>query len=463
MLCESRPLVIFSLAVALIFVWTLRLLGVHEAISDAASTIFDVAPSQQDAENLFVQQAMSVEYPAPIDYEPMRQICSRTSFRPGLLFSCEGQHGGIGMVRNQILKCVRYAISGGGAIVIPSMALRNAKDITDIETTTEAPLDYLLDHETFVTHLTNGCPGMRVYERAEDFPFYDRRIGEPLSLLGDQFEPQHPKEGLRFPRKWRQFFDEWLDQMSVRDRMQADAPVHIKMEQTFLEYPVHDDGKAFVHEFGKVLSFRNETRALAAKILYRMKERFALPIDPTVAINPNAYYGAHLRLEKDATWAWEPENWRFSRMDDQFEEQFKGVERSGLGVVYVASGNQTVVDIFAERLQKRLAAAPGPERRNVTVVTKHDLLQGPDRKQLDGLTFDQLGLVDFLIMFKASMFMGVAHSSFPWTIALRRHELSKYPEYGNEGSDLLRDEYSTIMGMEADYPYIDPFVYGIWP
>ncbi|KAK1987558.1 hypothetical protein LZ30DRAFT_745631 [Colletotrichum cereale] len=463
MLCESRPLVVFSFAALLVFVWTLRLLGVHEAISQVVSTIFDETPISQDAESVFIRQAMSVEFPAPIDYEPIRQTCSRTQFRPGLLFTCEGQHGGVGMVRNQILRCVRYAINAGAAVVVPSMALRNAKDITDIETTTEVPLDYLLDHEAFVTHLTNGCPGMLVYERAEDFPFYDRRIGEPLSLLGDQFEPDHPRTGLRHPREWRHSFDEWLGQMSVRDRMQPDAPVHIKIEQTFLEYPVRDDGEAFVHEFGKILSFRHETRALAAKVMYRLKERFALPIDPNVAINPNAYYGAHLRLEEDATSAWPADQWRFSRMDDQFEEQFKNIERTGLGVVYVASGNQTVVDIFAERLQKRLAAGSGPGRRNVTVVTKHDLLQGPDRQQLDGLTFDQLALVDFLVMFKASAFMGVAHSSFPWTIALRRHELSKYSEYGNEGSDLLRDEYSTIMGMEADYPTVDPFVYGLWP
>ncbi|KZL85840.1 alternative oxidase protein [Colletotrichum incanum] len=463
MLCQSRPLVVFSFAVILIFVWSLRLLGVHEVISDAVSSLFDEAPSQHEAKSVFIRQAMSVEYPAPIDYEPIRQICSRTRFRPGLLFSCEGQHGGIGMVRNQILKCVRYAIHGGGAVVVPSMALRNAKDITDIETTTEVPLDYLLDHEAFITHLTNGCPGMHIYERAEDFPFYERRIGEPLSLVGDQFEPDHPKEGLRYPQKWRHFFDKWLDQMSVRDRIQLDAPIHVKLEQSFLEYPVRDDGDAFVHEFGKILSFRNETRALAAKILFELKERFALPIDPTMAINQNAFYGAHLRLEEDATSAWSPDEWRFSRMDDQFEEQFRNLERTGLRIVYVASGNQTVVDMFAERLQKRLADGPEPEKRNVTVVTKHDLLQGSDRQQLDSLTFDQQALVDFIVMFRASAFMGVAHSSFPWTIALRRHEISKYPDYGNEGSDLLRDEYSIIMGMEADYPYVDPFVYGLWP
>ncbi|OLN96127.1 hypothetical protein CCHL11_03236 [Colletotrichum chlorophyti] len=341
------------------------------------------------------------------------------------------------------------------------MALRNPKDISDIETATEVPLDYLLDRETFITHLSKGCPGMQLYERAEDFPFYGQRAGEPLTVIGDQFEPDHPREGLRHPREWRRFFDDWLEKQSVRIR--KEAPVHVKIGQSFLDYPVRDDGDAFVAEFGKILSFRNDTLALAAKILYELKERFALPIDPMKAINPGAYYGAHLRLEQDAIWAWSPDEWRFSRMEDQFEEQFKNIERTGLEVVYVTSGNLTVVDLFIEGLAKRRDADPNSNQRNVTVVTKQDLLSGSDRQRLDSFTFDQQALVDFMVMFKASAFMGVAHSSFPWTVALRRHELSKYPAYGNEGSNLLRDEYSVIMGMEADYPYVDPFVYGIWP
>jgi hypothetical protein len=456
MICQDRPRVVFSLAAFFIIIWSFRLFDVHKAVS----TLFYNGPSQPEAESLFLRQAMNIEFPAPINYGPIRAICTRTHFRPGLLFSCEGQHGGIGMVRNQILKCIRYAIHGGGAVVVPSMALRNASDLSDIETANEVPLEYLLDREAFLTHLSEGCPGMRIYERVEDFPFYDQRVGEPVILVGDQFEPDHPREGLRYPREWRRFFDEWLDQQSVRIR--SDAPVHVKLGQSFLEYPVRDDGDAFVNEFGKILSFRNDTRALAAKVLFELKQRFVLSIDPMKAINPDAFYGAHLRLEEDAIWAWTPEEWRFSRMEDQFEEQFRNLERTGLGVVYVASGNQTVVELFAEGLRRRRAADSSSER-NVTVVTKHDLLQGPDRRRLDSLTFDQQALVDFLIMFKASAFMGVAHSSFPWNIALRRHELSKYANYKNEGSDLLKDEYSIIMGMEADYPYVDPFVYGIWP
>lgn len=453
---QDRPGLISFLAVFLVIVWSLRALDVFDPLAE----ILFGKQSLQYTESAFLEHASSVEFPIPIDYRPIQEICARTDFRPGLLFSCEGQHGGVGMVRNQILRCIRYAISGGGAIVVPSMALRNAKDLSDIETSNEVPLEYLFDREAFITHLSKGCPGMQIYEAAEEFPFYQQRV-KTLELRGDQFEPDHPPEGLRYPRKWRGFFDEWLDEHSVHIRY--DRPVYVKIEQSFLEYPVLDDGSAFANEFGKILSFRKNTRDLAAKVLFELNKKFDLSIDPTKAINAHAYYGAHLRLEEDAIWAWSPEEWRFSRMDDQFDEQFQNLEHTSLDVVYVASGNQTVVDLFAERLSRRPAMGPSSQKKNVTVVTKHDLLQGADCRRLDNLTFDQQALVDFLMMFKASTFMGVAHSSFPWTVALRRHELSRYADYANEGSDLLRDEYSVIMGMQADYPYVDPFVYGIWP
>ncbi|EFX04959.1 hypothetical protein CMQ_5221 [Grosmannia clavigera kw1407] len=453
---RERLRVAVPLAIAFLFAWSFRIFGLRDAV---LSLIY--VPERLSEESLFVQQALKVEFPAPIDYGPIQEVCARTHFRPGLLFTCEGQHGGIGMLRNQMLKCIRYAIHGGGALVIPSMALRNAKNLADIETATEMPMEYMLDRKAFVRHLTEGCPGMRLYDRAEEFPFYDQRQGEPLPLLGDQFEPDHPPEGLQYPRAWRRFFDDWLVRQSVQ--IQSERPVHIQMEQSFLEYPVRNDGDAFVHEFGKVLSFRNDTRALAEKVLFRLKQRFALPINPADVIHPDAYYSAHLRLESDAIWAWPPDEWRFSRMEDQFDEQYRNLRRTGLSVVYVASGNQTVVRLFADYLNRRLAVDPGHEQKNVTVVTKQDLLEELDRQRLDSMTFDQQALVDFMVMFKSSAFMGVAHSSFPWNVALRRHELSKYAHYANEGSDLLRDEYSVIMGMMADYPYIDSFVTSIWP
>lgn len=246
--------------------------------------------------------------------------------------------------------------------------------------------------------------------------------------------------------------------------------MHVKLGQSFLEYPVRADGAAFATEFGKVLSFRSDARELAARTLLALKRRFALPIDPATAVNADAYYGCHLRLEKDAVDAWRPDEWRFSRAEDQFAEQARNIERTGLGVVYVASGDRAAVDAFACWLaahppaSSSASSGPGENATGaVVVVTKHDLLGGADRRRLDALSFDQQALVDFLVLFRASAFMGVAHSSFPWNIALRRHELSRYDRYANEGSDLLRDELSVIMGTAADYPHVDPFVSGLWP
>lgn len=459
-LCGDRPWVVFLALTFLLTIWTLRI-GWYDQLSTVLPWL---GPSQHSQEyqqiaNDFVQTAVDVEFPSPMDYAPIQEVCTRTwgndsNFRPGLLFTCEGQHGGVGMVRNQILRCVRYAISAGAALVVPSMALRNAKDITDIETATEVPLEHILDRQTFVTHLSGACPGMQIYDRAEEFPSYAQRID--IDVLGNQFEPDHPTTGLTAPQDWRLEFDGYLTKQNIT--IDPNNPVHVKLGQSFLEYPARADGDAFYREFGKILSFRNDTRTLAAKVLFQLKQRFGLPIDPAKAINPNAYYGAHLRLEDDAIWAWPPEEWRFSRKEEQFAAQIGNIARTGLGVVYVASGNLTVVEEFEEAIK-----ASDEIQQNVPVVTKYDLLDGADKKEMEEMPFDQQALVDFLVMFKASAFMGVAHSSFPWNVALRRHELSNYTEFANEGSDLLRDELSIIEGMAADYPHVDPFVYGIWP
>ncbi|KAK2624980.1 hypothetical protein QTJ16_005349 [Diplocarpon rosae] len=450
-----------ALAAALLLIWA-SLINIR-----GAGLFYEPHPSlelQAGEDSVFLRHAMEVEFPAPIDYAPIREVCNRepSQFRAGLLFSCEEQHGGVGMVRNQILKCLRYAIHAGAAVVVPSMSKRNPQDISDIETSNEVPLEYLFDRDAFITHLTEACPGMRLYNRAEDFPNYAQRAGEPLSLIGDQFEPAHPRTGLEHPQEWRGAFDDWLEERNAHPS--SGAPVLVQIGQSYIEYPVHSDGDAFADEFGKILSFRPDTRALAARVLLALKQQFGLPIDPTRAISPGAFYGAHLRLEQDAVWAWDPAEWRFSRTKDQFEEQYQNIRKSRLEIVYVASGDRSVVAQFAQYLRARLSSEPDGGLRNVTVVTKHDLLpQDGARRRLDALTFDQQALVDFLIMFKASAFMGVAHSSFPWTVALRRHELSRYAAYANRGSDILEDEYSTIMGMRADYPYVDPFEYGLWP
>ena len=463
--------VAFGCAAALILIW-ISLYNIR-----GPGLFYEPQPSlelQEGEDSVFLRHAMNVEFPAPIDYTPIHSVCTQSpnNFRPGLLFSCEEQHGGVGMVRNQILKCIRYAIHGGGSLVIPSMAKRNPKDISDIETSNEVSLEYLFDRSAFIEHLTASCPGMRLYNHASDFPAYENRArkNRPLQLAGDQFEPNHPRTGLSDPWSWRESFENWVREQDVE--ITPEEPVHVRIGQAYLEYPVHNDSLSFASEFGKILSFRADTRALAAQVLLALDQRFELGIDPERPINEKSFFGAHLRLEKDAVEAWSPEEgWRFSRMEDQFKEVWGEIRGSGMEVVYVACGDQSIVDKFSKYIATTIKEE-GKEM-NISVVTKYTLLGGHDLARLNALTFDQQALVDFLIMFKAGFFMGVAHSSFPWTVALRRHELSVFRAmegeekedggFANLGSDLLRDELSVIMGMRRDYPYVDPFEWGLWP
>ena len=106
---------IVLLAVVLLIVWSVRLLDIFN-LPDTIATLFR-EQAGETSDEAFIRAAAEVEFPTPMDFAPLQDVCTKTQFQPGLLFTCEGQHGGIGMVRNQILKCVRYAIHAGAAIV----------------------------------------------------------------------------------------------------------------------------------------------------------------------------------------------------------------------------------------------------------------------------------------------------------------------------------------------------------
>jgi len=82
------------------------------------------------------------------------------------------------------------------------------------------------------------------------------------------------------------------------------------------------------------------------------------------------------------------------------------------------------------------------------------VLSGADLAELDRLTWDQQALVDLLILSRGAFFMGMADSSFAWTISHGRRRLSRkgtcqMPK-GFWKSVLwgtaYEDEYSDLMG-----------------
>jgi hypothetical protein len=179
--------------------------------------------------------------------------------------------------------------------------------------------------------------------------------------------------------------------------------------------------------------------------------------------------------------AWPAQDWPFQQFDNQVRLQIEQIRASNLSVVYLACGDREMAAKVAEQIRvagpgdgaagvvdgaaDETGAGPGAagagvaigggkgaagERRNMAVVTKHDLFHGKDLRRLERLTFDQQGQVDFLVMLRASRFAGIGHSSFSWNVALRRHEATGMGRRMTleNSNKVLDDGLSIIMGYE---------------
>ncbi|KLU81304.1 hypothetical protein MAPG_00395 [Magnaporthiopsis poae ATCC 64411] len=64
-----------------------------------------------------IEFATFLEFRGQIDYATIQELCTHnaSNFWPRLFFSCSEKHGGVGMLRNQVLKCIRCANHGAAA------------------------------------------------------------------------------------------------------------------------------------------------------------------------------------------------------------------------------------------------------------------------------------------------------------------------------------------------------------
>ncbi|ELR06925.1 hypothetical protein VC83_05932 [Pseudogymnoascus destructans] len=223
----------------------------------------------------------------------------------------------------------------------------------------------------------------------------------------------------------------------------------VKLQRSYLTYPIYSDGENFALSFGKLLKFRANTRILATKTLLALAANASYVLDHSQSILPNFFFGAHLRTEHDAQLGWPAEDWVYTRYETQAKFYFKQVLASGLKRMYVASGDQEEVAKFAYEAAEK----------NFTVSTKFDLLGAKDAAQLGALSWNQQGMVDFLVMLRASQFVGVGHSSFAWNVALVRHVFAQQRDH-LKGPHLLNDELSEVYGYSKQYP---AYASCLWP
>jgi hypothetical protein len=125
--------------------------------------------------------------------------------------------------------------------------------------------------------------------------------------------------------------------------------------------------------------------------------------------------------------------------------------QQALPVIYVASGNRSSIEIFSA------AITPTP------VVTKATLLKGADLELMESMTWDQQAQIDYLVLLRASKFLGMSQSTFSWAVALARRAVGKQgtcgvlekdePNVKAERGIALRDELSIIIGKPSKYHF----------
>lgn len=169
------------------------------------------------------------------------------------------------------------------------------------------------------------------------------------------------------------------------------------------EFPVFRDGPEFANSFGGLCKFNRAVLRLGQSALARMRAFARLHNGGDD--DDDGFLGIHLRTEADRMVFW-------PTYEDQETGYLGKAAGLGLGVGYVASGDLGEAH--------RLAAAALREV-NVTIVSKDDILDAKELEELHAMSWDQQGLVDYVVLTGAEYFMGNGRSSFSISVTKKRH------------------------------------------
>ncbi|KAH8591362.1 hypothetical protein B0O99DRAFT_598224 [Bisporella sp. PMI_857] len=361
----------------------------------------------------FIQDAADWEIDGQYDDSPLRELCSKTKWQPGLIFKCEAAYGGIGNVRNTVLTCVRYAIEAGAtALLVPQITVRGDTDLADLKTGKMLPFTYMLDEHHFTTSLLAACPKMRLISHEDDL------ADMPSILNPSKIKPIQLSTDIRlgrvikYAKEWRSIFDKWLKDYGAPNGFSASSPLLVSVAPSFFEYSIHSDSPKFIATFGRIIRFNEETRHLAATVLYAMDKKYKMNLNASHTGIPQVekFYGAHLRTDSDA------EKAGFAPYSEQSKAYLAAAHAAKLSVAYVASGSPSDTERFTKEAGEQ----------GISVTTKYALLESDPEyanalARMKALTWDQQALIDYAILLRSSIFGGTWASSFGWNIVFKRH------------------------------------------
>jgi hypothetical protein len=339
--------------------------------------------------------------------------------------------------------------------------VRDAEDLTYLQTKNYAPFDYMFDTDHFVYSFSTACPQMTIYADEGSLPATTSKTDltvHPIALV----EEKHAvaQNTMLHPETWRASFYKWLA-TEVTSPYSAAEPILITVAHDLLAWPLSYDPPLFVSTFGRILQSRQDIRTIAAKILTDMSFKFNLNLDPSKpGIQPDKFVGAHLRTAKDAaTW---------QSYDTQSHNYIYSKAAQDLKLIYLTTGNPADALLFKDTAAEL----------HIAVVTKQDTLASDEfadeRKQMSNMTWDQIAIIDYEVLLRSSTLLGVYESSFTWNLITKRHVLlgggawlnievgaTGVPNDDTTGQ-CFRDTYSTVFGP-SDMGIMWQFPLALWP
>ncbi|KAI1358158.1 hypothetical protein F5Y08DRAFT_322521 [Xylaria arbuscula] len=334
---------------------------------------------------------------------PLKRVCDEATWIEGLVYICDNNSGGIGNIRNYIQTCIRYALEAGATgLTIPKIRKRSEKDLADLFTDF-LPFDYMFDEQHFRDAFNTNCPQITLYNDIKDIP----GAGESPKInnitpkdLGNRDGCENMDQN-RHTDRFGQSFRKWLKDEKHGHLPTKEQPRLIRFNWGVLfDWQIYRDGPEMAATFGGILKLNDKFLRLGKKTLEKMHE-FAR----ADGVKNGAFLGVHLRTESDALGFW-------PHYDVQSEAYLKQAQKRGYRTAYLATGNLTEADNFID------AAI---EMAQMRVVTKMDLLSDEELDELESLSWDQQGLIDYVVLLGSEFFLGVQPSSFSIHIAMKRH------------------------------------------
>jgi hypothetical protein len=432
-------------------------------------------------------------------------LCEKTEWDPQLVFDCEHIQGGIGEslflklriqdqlkllsfsksrfghmslgcslwimdranlllgnTKLQILNCIRYAIDAGASIIMPTINTRAQSDLSNLEAGNQQ-LNYTFNTPVFLHRIAASCPQMTIHPNIETLKTQGSvTITKNVTPSNTPHFPGTIVTSVKttVTRLKTQVQEDFKRKEKNRAETTTKPIILIPFGKVDSYYPVCRDGAPFADAFGRLLPFRPSAVRLAAAALWTLYSEHAIPIDPTIATshplpqNPG-FLGIHLRTSADALPHWP----KYEQQKDYYLQRMQDTKHGAhnLPLIYLASGNVSSSSLFSAEIRK-ISSAP--------IVTKASLLSGADREELENMTWDQQALVEYLILLRASYFLGMGESSFSWLVAVRRRIESRAGTCGwrtglwtgyLKGA-AIQDEFSDVLG---GHPY--GWEINMWP